>query len=380
LLSHFCGFLIDQTCFLCVLLMEKLLRGWEFDEINRKPYKNIREKKERLGLYAKYLGRLEMTKRIFLVFFLCCFSLCCNQNKSYQLELQKDIVIGKDKGDINYIFSGISDITIDSNFNIYIADDRNYRVQIFNENGKYINTIGNKGMGPGEFSSYPRHIEVNSYNFLYVFAGRKIEVFNNKGNYIKTIKVNLRINDFKIDRNNRIIVLGYKDNKIFHVIDDNGDIIDSFGSTIDIPPVYKKYSASEIILKTPIRFQTNKNCIYYINPFKYELIQVKDSAQTIIFSKKNDFYHAPEAVKVRDHYSFIFCGNAIFKSMDYLIVDIYIKDYNSIIEFFSQKSSLLNKQIQGWLIDIDKKERLYVTSENIIPQIIRYKYKIRGRP
>jgi len=257
---------------------------------------------------------------------------------------------------------------------------RNYRVQIFNENGKYINTIGNKGMGPGEFSSYPRHIEVNSYNFLYVFAGRKIEVFNNKGNYIKTIKVNLRINDFKIDRNNRIIVLGYKDNKIFHVIDDNGDIIDSFGSTIDIPPVYKKYSASEIILKTPIRFQTNKNCIYYINPFKYELIQVKDSAQTIIFSKKNDFYHAPEAVKVRDHYSFIFCGNAIFKSMDYLIVDIYIKDYNSIIEFFSQKSSLLNKQIQGWLIDIDKKERLYVTSENIIPQIIRYKYKIRGRP
>ena len=35
--SLFWGFLIDRTCFLCVLLMVKLLRGWEFDEINRKP-------------------------------------------------------------------------------------------------------------------------------------------------------------------------------------------------------------------------------------------------------------------------------------------------------------------------------------------------------
>ena len=33
----------------------------------------------------------------------------------------------------------------------------NYKMNVFfNENGKYINTIGNKGMGPGEFSSYPR--------------------------------------------------------------------------------------------------------------------------------------------------------------------------------------------------------------------------------
>jgi len=35
--SLFWGFLVDWTCFLCLLLMVKLRRGWEFDEINRKP-------------------------------------------------------------------------------------------------------------------------------------------------------------------------------------------------------------------------------------------------------------------------------------------------------------------------------------------------------
>jgi len=34
--SLFCGLLVDRTCFLCVLLMMKSLRGWEFDEMEEK--------------------------------------------------------------------------------------------------------------------------------------------------------------------------------------------------------------------------------------------------------------------------------------------------------------------------------------------------------
>jgi len=34
--SLFCGLLVDRACFLCVLLMMKSLRGWEFDEMEEK--------------------------------------------------------------------------------------------------------------------------------------------------------------------------------------------------------------------------------------------------------------------------------------------------------------------------------------------------------
>ena len=42
-------------------------------------------------------------------------------------------------------------MAFDSKDNLYVVDTQNHRIQVFNPEGKYIQSIGKKGTGPGEF-------------------------------------------------------------------------------------------------------------------------------------------------------------------------------------------------------------------------------------
>ncbi|MFB5600251.1 MAG: 6-bladed beta-propeller, partial [Nitrososphaeraceae archaeon] len=42
-------------------------------------------------------------------------------------------------------------MAIDSKDNLYVVDTQNNRIQVFSPDGKYIKSIGTKGVGPGEF-------------------------------------------------------------------------------------------------------------------------------------------------------------------------------------------------------------------------------------
>jgi sugar lactone lactonase YvrE len=56
-----------------------------------------------------------------------------------------------DTADENLAFNYPSDIVMDTAGNIYILDSANNRIQKFDPNGKFLETIGRKGQGPGEF-------------------------------------------------------------------------------------------------------------------------------------------------------------------------------------------------------------------------------------
>jgi len=68
-----------------------------------------------------------------------------------KLELELDLSIGGDVADENYIFYSIREVEVDEQGNIYVLDSRQCRIQIFDKDGKYLQTIGCKGEGPGEF-------------------------------------------------------------------------------------------------------------------------------------------------------------------------------------------------------------------------------------
>jgi hypothetical protein len=105
-------------------------------------------------------------------------------------DLDEDLVIGNEE-DENYKFYGpVINIRVDSNENIFVLDGGNCRIQKYNRNGKYLQTIGRRGQGPGEFQ-YILQIYVDSKNYLYVYDLRRIHIFNNKGQYEKTIPISL---------------------------------------------------------------------------------------------------------------------------------------------------------------------------------------------
>ena len=70
--------------------------------------------------------------------------------------------------DENLAFHIPSDIAKDDKGNIYILDAGNHRIQKFGPDGNYIETIGNRGQGPGEFY-LPLSLDVDSRGYIYVF-------------------------------------------------------------------------------------------------------------------------------------------------------------------------------------------------------------------
>jgi hypothetical protein len=111
-----------------------------------------------------------------------------------EFELEEDLSIGRE-GDDNYMFHGRVSLAVDNQDNIYALDGRNYRIQKYDKNGQYLQTIGRKGQGPGEFE-LPFSFFVDGQNNIYVYDRRKLKVFNNRGEFSKSVSLRTLIYDF----------------------------------------------------------------------------------------------------------------------------------------------------------------------------------------
>ena len=113
-----------------------------------------------------------------------------------------------DSDDENLAFNSPADLAVDAAGNIYIADSRNQRIQMFDPEGRYLRTIGRKGQGPGEFMA-TRSIDFDGEGRLHVLDNwqRRIQVFTPKGEVLKTIPVsNLDVRRMRLLRSGKIAV------------------------------------------------------------------------------------------------------------------------------------------------------------------------------
>lgn len=98
--------------------------------------------------------------------------------------LEEELSIGREDDD-NYLFYRASDIALDSLDNIYVLEYGNCRIQKFDKSGNYLQTIGRKGQGPGEFEA-PIQVLLNDVTeTIYVRDRRKIKIFDKDGNFIR---------------------------------------------------------------------------------------------------------------------------------------------------------------------------------------------------
>lgn len=102
------------------------------------------------------------------------------------LELEKDLSIGNEE-DENYMFHLAWHITVDRKGNIYVVDWGAKHIQVYDNQGKYLHTIGRGGQGPGEFGS-PDGVFVNDLDEeIYVPDSWSIKVFSLDGDYQRAI-------------------------------------------------------------------------------------------------------------------------------------------------------------------------------------------------
>ena len=108
-----------------------------------------------------------------------------------EFDLEEDLSIGNEE-DENYVFYRGVGIEVDSDGNIFILDGGNYRIQKFDKDGNYLQTIGRKGQGPGEFQR-PIGLYLDSKGNIYVmrrrsgssnYKGILFNLFNQEGYYL----------------------------------------------------------------------------------------------------------------------------------------------------------------------------------------------------
>lgn len=116
-----------------------------------------------------------------------------NPDKGMQPQLKisfkKELEIGLEEGDENYVFEQIIAADVDGEGRIYILDFSACNLRIFSPEGQYIRTIGRKGQGPGEFT-YPVAVSLINPDTLMVVesVSHRFCFFDRKGTFLSYFK------------------------------------------------------------------------------------------------------------------------------------------------------------------------------------------------
>lgn len=87
-----------------------------------------------------------------------------------------------------------TDIAFDSKGNLFISDGyKNSQVQKFTKDGEFIMKWGTRGTGPGQFNT-PHGIAIGPNDDVFVAdrSNNRVQVFDNNGKYLREVKLDLR--------------------------------------------------------------------------------------------------------------------------------------------------------------------------------------------
>lgn len=298
-----------------------------------------------------------------------------------KIELMQALSIGKNSGDENYIFGRISDIAIDPKCNIFALDTAKWKVSKFSKEGKFLLSVGGKGQGPGEINTYPVAIETDNDGNLIVAEFRKVSMFDNEGKFLGSFKLDFQCNDFFIDDKNRIILLGLKDGKIFHIYNREGEELFSFRKPLEVPEKYSKYKElPNMKLPFKVYFTKNKRLIY-MNPYKYELFILDKRNQLVKrITHKSEFYKSAEVIESRTGKSLIVSlitmDYSIFEYKNLMFVCL-LRETESQIDIFKSDKYLESIKIRSFPKAMDDKGRLYTVDDSDFPKILIFNLIIR---
>jgi hypothetical protein len=294
-----------------------------------------------------------------------------------KVKLLQDLSIGVSSGDNKYIFGIIGDLTTSSKGDIFVLDSSEWKIKKFSKEGKFILSIGGKGDGPGEFRTYPIGIEIDKDGNLFVAEQKKINIFNESGTFTGSFSLDFGCNDFVMDDKGRVIVLGLKDGKIFHIYNKKGENLFSFGKPLTVPEKYLKYKDfPNSKLPYKIYFTSNKRLVF-INPYKYEIV-IFDKENKLLkrINGKSKFYKPVQVMGFRRGVIFMCMGYSILEYEDLLYVSLK-GEHECQMDIFKKDNYLDSIKIKFFPMAIDKEGRLYATDESDFPKIVRFTLKIQ---
>lgn len=196
-------------------------------------------------------------------------------------ELKEDLSIGNEE-DENYMFYGLVKIAINSENKILVLDEGNCRVLKFDRDGNYIQTIGRKGQGPGEFEDpWEIHLDSKDQIYIYDFRRRNIQVFDNDGNFKKVTKPPSYTFHFGTTKDGNILMIytsPKEPTKSLILIGSEGNLIKTIASyTYQPSPSIKRFTLDNPYSHRLYFFPINTGGGIYGHSSQYKLFVINPS-------------------------------------------------------------------------------------------------------
>ncbi len=217
--------------------------------------------------------------------------------------LTKVAQIGELVGPEEFLFVYISDVTVSSKGDIYIADRQLCEIRKFNKEGEHLLTIGRQGQGPGEFQDI-RVITTNVQDDLIVFDNMlaRVSIYSDKGELIKTTKDIMAGSWISTSKlfvsGENYVFFGKLSNsiKLFHEFGPDWNIKESY---IDYEFIDNKEFEKQSLGGIPGHcfFQSNGDILYTKHFYDNQIFAYKNKELTRIISRESDI-KKPYEVKV----------------------------------------------------------------------------------
>lgn len=102
--------------------------------------------------------------------------------------ITEDLSIGSDEGNSPDVFGAIVDISLDQANRLYILDNLERKVSVFDEDGRFVRSLGRAGRGPGEFVGPTGVFALPSGQIGVLDAGAGlILIFDSTGRYSSSV-------------------------------------------------------------------------------------------------------------------------------------------------------------------------------------------------
>ena len=137
--------------------------------------------------------------------------------------------------------SGPSGLAFERNGNLYVVDSLNHRVQVFTRDGRFLFKWGERGSGPGRQFDMPCGITIDKQGDVYVADWRndRIQKYTPEGNYLATFGA-LETGEGQLRRPSDVAVDGDGDvyvadwgNERLNIYTGDGEYITSFSGDAD---------------------------------------------------------------------------------------------------------------------------------------------------
>ena len=208
-------------------------------------------------------------------------------NGKIKLELKKKIG-GDDTIYGNDPIGDISGFAVDDNYNLYIADRKNFRVVVLKPSGEFIRTFGRKGEGPGEFLKMNRvTIDENGHLYVHDPGQNRMSALKLDGDFLFSFYTPYLANIFAIKDGKNIFFALYSFYSKKYLITQ----LDSTGKTIN--KFREKDSETNKVSLTGVsaRIVINRDRLYYSLSYPYRIEQYNFAGilESVITLKRSEF-------------------------------------------------------------------------------------------